>query len=995
MASSLGATDLQAAARELGKRDEFSLKSWQEKLQACAQNQAVEVLVVSDAKEALLAAQAAGFAGRECFVLPDFRAQKGDDLNAFSDELNAITATLGGFYKASKTRLLIAPQATLTHKLPSPKNLAPLVIKKGQKLDLKEVKERLLNFGYEFGDIVVEPAEARVSGEVIDIFSPSKENPVRILTEFDEVESIREFDAATQKNMQIELDEVEILPFLAELSTAQRQKLEKKAVESLTLNFRAMSFWEIEGFIDLKEEFCCAQTSNFFENIQTLHAASRFKPLQVSLSQEFCKVHKERKILVLSTSLQALNALNLEASNIAWLGVGWMLNLTSPQVSIISLNTPPKMKRKKSSNIVLDELRAGELVVHENYGVGKFLGLELAKVLGVKREVVAIAYQNGDKLLLPVEHLDKIDKYIASSGVITQLDRLGKASFAKIKESVRKKLFVIAAKIAELAAKRELINAPKLSLSPALQNEFNRAAGFAYTPDQEDAIGEILSDLQSGKAMERLLSGDVGFGKTEVAMNAILACVKSGYSALFFAPTTLLSNQHYASLKARLTPFGVEVFKLDRFSTAAQKRELKEAIEANRAICVVGTHALLSLRVENTALVVIDEEHKFGVKQKEKLKLTAQNAHILTMSATPIPRSLNMALSGVKSYSVLLTPPLERLATRSFVREWDEAVVKEAILREIRRGGQCIFVHNKIADLSRIEKELKRLLPSLKIAILHGKIEAKFSEEVMLQFAQGKFDLLLCTSIVESGIDLANVNTILVNGAQNFGLADLHQLRGRVGRRDRQGYCYFLVTDAQEMTMDARKRLVALESNSSLGSGAVLARHDLEIRGGGNLLGEEQSGNITAVGYSLYLKMVEEALNLILNRGNACKEGVEIKMNVNAFINSELVSSDRVRLELYRRLGAASSVGEVFEIAVEIEERFGRLDLYTQQFLELMKIKILAAECGFTGVSSYEQNILLISPTQKVTLKARSSDEDDVLACALEFLRKRQKENAA
>ena len=360
------------------------------------------------------------------------------------------------------------------------------------------------------------------------------------------------------------------------------------------------------------------------------------------------------------------------------------------------------------------------------------------------------------------------------------------------------------------------------------------------------------------------------------------------------------------------------------------------------------------------------------------------------MSATPIPRSINMALSKVKSYSVLMTPPLDRLDVRSFVKTYDENLIKEVILREIRRKGQIFYVHNLISDIEFVAKDLKNLIPNVKILILHSKIDAKTTEEEVMKFANGYYDILLCTSIVESGIHLPNVNTIIIDSANKFGMADLHQLRGRVGRSNRQGYCYFLVDD-ENLTDNAKKRLVALESNSFLGSGAVLAYHDLEIRGGGNLLGVDQSGHIEAIGYSLYLKMLEDEINRLLNQKSDEQKELEIKLNINAFLNSELISQDRLRLELYRRLSKCVSANEVYEIGSEIEDRFGELDIYTKQFLDLIIIKILALGKNFVYISNFEQNISLRKQNgENLVLKSPSKDSDDIIATLLEFLRKKQ-----
>ncbi|OCR85564.1 DEAD/DEAH box helicase [Campylobacter fetus] len=966
-----------------------------------------DILVTNDDKEAREAYDSASYAGLTCFVLPDFRAVKGDDLRAFNTELLEISKVLTKFYKSdSKNKLLISPIRTLLNKLPTSSNLKTKTVSYADTLNLTEFKEEMLGFGYNFVDIVEGRGEIRISGEIIDIFSISEDKPIRILLDIDTVCSIRYFDLDTQKSDKNELTSVTITPFLASLNNDElkdiNDKLENIDSNALIKDINSFGFWVIDGFSDYFDSFKTVLATqididdivsnrdlSFLNTVPILPEPKIYKDLEVSVNSDLIKFHSSKKIQILSSNESSFNALNLEnSSNVELVISNLILNIASKDELILSLNKRVKKQRVKKASLVIDELKAGDFIVHSDYGIGKFLGLELITVLGSKKEFVVIAYQNDDKLLLPVEHLNMIDRYIAGSGAVVSVDRLGKASFAKIKEKVREKLFIIASKIIALAAKRELIEGIRLN-ADSKYAEFKSSAGFLYTDDQEKAVNDIQNHLNSGRVMDMLLSGDVGFGKTEVAMNAIYLCVKSGYQALFFVPTTLLSSQHYKSLKERLGKFDIEVKRLDRFTSAKEKSLIIKDLNDAKPMVLIGTHALLSLKAVNLGLIIIDEEHKFGVKQKEKLKEISEHSHILSMSATPIPRSLNMALSKVKSYSTLTTPPIDRMDVRTFVKEWDEKLVKEVILREMRRGGQIFYVHNLISDIPSIEIQLKALIPNLKVLTLHSKIDTKTTEDEMIKFANKEYDLLLCTSIIESGIHLPNANTIIIDDANKFGIADLHQLRGRVGRSNKQGYCYFLVGDKNELSSEAVKRLIALESNSFLGSGALLAYHDLEIRGGGNLVGEAQSGHIEAIGYTLYLKMLEDEINALLNHQTKEMTQIDIKLSVNAFLNADLINEDRIRLELYRRLSKCQNVSEVYEIGAEIEDRFGKLDAYTKQFLDIIVIKILACEQGFKSVSNYEQNISLTKiDGTKVILKSRSKDDDDVLAQTLVYLRK-------
>ena len=966
---------------------------------------APQILICEDDKEAALCADAASFAGFSAFKLPDFRAKKGDDLRSFNEELFEISSVLSKYYKFDGKKIIVSPFSTLLNPLPTQKNLESSTIKLKDNLNLSEFADLLIRFGYECVDIVESVGEFSIRGEVIDIYGVNMDDPVRILLFGDEVESIRNYNTATQISNKNELSEAEIVPFIANLSKDEfekvSQKIEDMQSDALVSDLNSLGFWAIDSFSDYLKEFDSKLVKKIdfeiydapeekFKGIEILPEPKVYKDLEVTLNFDFFELNKSKSITVLSRNEGLFKGYELDGfANVKLEISPLVVNLTSSDKIVVSLNKFEKKRRVKRSSLVVDELKVNDYVVHEDYGIGRFLGLEKIKVLGATKEFVVIAYQNDDKLLLPVEHLNLIDRYIAQNGSMAVLDRLGKANFAKIKEKVREKLFAIASKIVAMAAKRELIAGKILQKEDISYLNFVQDAGFSYTSDQQKAVNDIKDELKSGKVMDRLLSGDVGFGKTEVAMNAIFTCIKSGFSAFFFVPTTLLSSQHYKTLSQRFSKFGIKVFRLDRFSSAKEKSSLQKALKENEPIVCVGTHALLGVKAENLGLIVVDEEHKFGVKQKEQLKEISQHSHILSMSATPIPRSLNMALSKIKTYSILATPPSSRLDVRTSVREWDEKVVKEAIMRELRRGGQTFYIHNHIADIEQTANELRKILPKLRILILHSKVNAKVTEDEMMKFERGEYDLLLCTSIVESGIHLPNANTIIVENANKFGMADLHQLRGRVGRSDKQAYCYFLVEDKDAISKDALKRLVALEGNSFLGAGSVLAYHDLEIRGGGNIIGEAQSGHIEAIGYSLYLKMLEDEINKLLNQDSAKLDKIDLKLSVSAFLNQEFIREDRLRLEIYRRLSKCKEVAEVYEIQSELEDRFGKIDTFTKQFLDLIIIKILALKAGIKTISNSEQNILITkNDDEKIRLKSRSKDDDDVLAEILVYLRK-------
>ncbi|MBX2078605.1 DEAD/DEAH box helicase [Campylobacter peloridis] len=977
----------------------------QAKLYEYLLNNKTELVICEDDKEADELAQVCLFLKFKTFVLPDFRAEFGSDLRSFSKELFEICKVLNAYHKEKENKILISPIKTILQKLPGKNHLKNINLKRNSFLALEKFKGEILHCGYEFVDIVQDKGEVSIRGDIIDIFAINEEQPFRILLFSDEIESIRYFDIHTQKSIPNEISSIEICPFLSAFNQEQYEKLQERIQnfqsQSIINDVNSLGFWCIDDFYDyLKLNFVSIKkfdVDDFEQNIdkinQNILPEARFcKDLVSSYNYDFFNLHKEQKILVLAKNEALFKVLNLqEFSNIEFKISQERINLITQDKLIVSLNKKEKIKKARKASLILDELRIGDYVVHEDYGIAKFLGLEIIAIAGAKKEFVALGYLNNDKLLLPVENLYMIDKYIGASGGIPLLDKLGKGSFLKLKEKLKEKLFAIASSIVSLAAARALIKAKELKISQNLQDEFINSAGFLYTQDQTKVCQEIIQDLKSSQVMDRLLSGDVGFGKTEIAMNAIFTCVKSGFSALFFVPTTLLSTQHFKTLKRRFKPFNIEVFKLDRFTNIKEKKQIMAFLKEKKPCVVVGTHSLLGVECENLGLVVIDEEHKFGVKQKEKLKELSKNSHILSMSATPIPRSLNQALSSLKSYSVLQTPPEDRLDVRTFVRESNDALIKEAISRELRRAGQIFYIHNHIASIDGCKKYLLDLFPNLKILILHSKIDAKTTEEEMIKFENKEYDLLLCTSIVESGIDLANANTIIVENSDRFGMADLHQLRGRVGRSVKQGYCYFLIEDKERVTKDSLKRLTSLESNSYLGSGSVLAYHDLEIRGGGNLLGVDQSGHIEQIGYSLYLKMLEDEINKLSKKEQIQEKKIDLKLNINAFLNSDYISEDRLRLELYRRLSKCMSVNEVYEIESEMNDRFGKPDVFTKQFLDLIIIKILASN-HYKLVSNYEQNICFVKDDEsKEVIKAKSKDDDDVIEAVLMHLRKSEK----
>jgi len=972
----------------------------------------LELLICEDAKEADELQAVAKFFNQDVLVFPDFRPTYGDDLRSYKEELHELLADLRFYYRSKKKPLVISPLKTLLFPLPKAEILKSTNLEFGSEIDLVNFKEQMLHWGYTFVDMVQVEGEISHRGDIIDIFVPATKNPYRISLFDTEIEQIKAFDLDTQRTIGDELDSIEISAAFFALDAEQfdtlNAKIEASEFDALSRDIASLGFWHLdelaENFLEGKKALLAHKMENALIDayainnpkipreqfaLEVLPESERVRELVVANAEQLIKVHKDKKITLIAANKATIKQAGIyDTTNINVVEAPYILNIISDDELIISLNKPDKKRRRRKSSILLDDLKAGDYVVHEDYGVGIFEKIEQAEILGGVKDFIVIKYVGDDKILLPVENLDYIDRYIAGGGSVPVLDRLGKGSFGKLKAKVRKRLLEIAGQIVNTAAARALIEAPKINISKKELEAFQKLSGFDYTEDQKQAVDEILREMASGHIMDRLLSGDVGFGKTEIALNTIYAAYKSGFQSAFIVPTTLLSAQHFRSLDERFSELGIRYAKLDRFVSTKEKNAIIKGLASGEIDCVVGTHTLFGLEFKNLGVVIIDEEHKFGVKQKEKIKELYHNVHLLSMSATPIPRSLNQALSSIKTMSQLLTAPSERQGVRTFVKEYDEKLIKEVILRELRRGGQVFYVHNSIDHMPIKEGELKALLPDLRILMLHSKISAVQTEKELLKFEAGEYDVMIATSIIESGIHMPRVNTIIVDGADRFGIADLHQLRGRVGRGHVEGFAYFIVPNKEALTDEAKKRLLALESNSFLGSGSVLAHHDLEIRGGGNLVGDAQSGHIKNIGYSLYLRMLEDAIKELSNTKESERIKVDIKLTISAYISDEVVKEDRLRLDIYRRLSQCEEAVEIYEIEEEVIDRFGELDTPTKQFFELMVIKLLALEKKVKSITNYGQNITFTYLNDsKETIKSDSKDDDDIIKATLYYLR--------
>lgn len=601
----------------------------------------------------------------------------------------------------------------------------------------------------------------------------------------------------------------------------------------------------------------------------------------------------------------------------------------------------------------LGELSEGAPIVHEDHGVGRYRGLITLEAGGLPGEYLEIEYAKGDRLYVPVAQLHLINRYSGASEETAPLHSLGGEQWSKAKRKAAEKVRDVAAELLEIQAKRQARAGLAIDVDRITYEPFAAAFPFEETPDQHSAIEAVIRDLASSQPMDRVVCGDVGFGKTEVAVRAAFVSAMSGKQVAVLVPTTLLAEQHYRNFRDRFADWPIKVEVLSRFKTAKEIKEELAKVSEGKIDVIVGTHRLLQpdVRFKDLGAVIVDEEQRFGVRQKEALKALRANVHLLTLTATPIPRTLNMAMAGLRDLSIIATPPAHRLAVQTFVVPWDDMQLREAFQRELSRGGQVYFLHNDVESIGRMQRQLEELVPEARIGVAHGQMPERELERVMLDFHKQRFNVLLATTIIESGIDIPNANTIIMNRADKFGLAQMHQLRGRVGRSHHRAYAYLVVPDKKAITADARKRLDAIAAMDELGAGFTLATHDLEIRGAGELLGEEQSGQMAEVGFSLYTELLERAVRSIRQGklpdvdGHEAR-GAEVELHVPALIPDDYLPDVHTRLTLYKRISGARNVDELRELQVEMIDRFGLLPDAAKHLFAIADLKLQATSLG-------------------------------------------------
>ena len=602
----------------------------------------------------------------------------------------------------------------------------------------------------------------------------------------------------------------------------------------------------------------------------------------------------------------------------------------------------------------LKDLRPGSLIVHRDYGIGIYDGLNKMKIDDIDYEFIKIIYANDDLLQLPVTQLDKISRYIGDASDEKTLSKLGTDQWKKISNKAKKKAHDVAAELLELYAFRSIETGKIQSSDTEEYQSFVSDFEYVLTRDQAKTIEEVMNDLSSSKKMDRLICGDVGFGKTEVAMRAAFISAMNGHQVVIMVPTTILANQHFQSFIERFEKWPINIQLLTRTQSANKKKEIYDSIQNGDCDILIGTHAVLSdkVRFDNLGLIIVDEEHRFGVRQKELLQKLKHDVDFLAMTATPIPRTLNMAIGDLRDISMIMSAPESRVPVKTFVTEWHNSVIKEAITRELDRGGQIFLVHNKIENIKSIAESIYAIFPDIKLEIAHGQMKEGNLEKIMMSFYNHDFDLLISTSIIESGIDIPNANTIIINNANLFGLSQLHQMRGRVGRSSKQAYAYLISPPKNKISDDAQKRLQAIEAVEELGIGFMLATHDLEIRGAGELLGEAQSGQIQKIGFSLFKDMLTDAIQALRSEKHSEHEekATDININIPVLIPEELISDVNLRLIFYRRISNAKNMKELEQISDELVDRFGYLPDSTQNLLEITDLRNRSTALGIEKI---------------------------------------------
>lgn len=899
------------------------------------------------------------------------------------------------FLLESEEKILVGPYTVCMEKLPDPKELKArtITIKTGEKISTIDLFEKLIAAGYEVsGDEYLEQGMYRGKGDVLTIFPVNTESPIRIEFEFDRISNISEYSqdsgepkghlktlsvypinldfnaqnffSYTPPSALVIDDELEVTD---EHYEAWDEIFSLRSKESKLITFtsfpedaentrslRYLSVLKYQDFFDLAHDVKEKSLQNWHTVYFTKHAST------------IKEIFKDRKIQFaenlspFKSGTPATRVIEIPKEEIfphAFQSGDLKLLILSDK-EIANLH---EEKRKKISERVfwefLTTLKPNDLVVHINHGIARFEGLDRRMVDGITREYLKLGYAENDKLFVPIDQADKVNKFIGAAEEAPRLTRLGSIEWATIAKRARKESEKIARELLDLYAKRKQARGIGFNADTQEQIQFEKTFPYEETPGQIKSIQDVKRDMERTEPMDRLICGDVGFGKTEIAMRAAFKAVLSKKQVAVISPITILADQHYRSFKKRTDPFHIRVEMLSRFRSQKEQKDTLERLVKGEVDIIIGTHRLLQKDVQfkDLGLVIVDEEQRFGVKQKEQFKKLRTEVDILTLTATPIPRTLNICLNKLRDISTITTPPPGRLPVVTEVRKYSPELIREAVLREIKRGGQIYFLHNRVQTIDAIAHRLRLLIPEARFGVAHGKLLSKELEKQILDFKDHKFDVLVSSTIIENGIDLANANTLIVNNAEKFGLAQLYQLRGRVGRSKTQAYAYFLY-HSQRLRLDAKKRLRAIVEASELGSGFQIAMKDLEIRGAGDILGVNQHGVINVVGVSHFLRMLNKAVE-DLQTGKVSEEvqeepEVSIELPLTSYIPDDYIVNSKEKINIYQRMAAADSLAYLEELKDDVVEDFGKLPREVQNLFRIIELKILAKKAGLTVVKA-------------------------------------------
>ncbi|QDV42621.1 Transcription-repair-coupling factor [Stieleria neptunia] len=893
----------------------------------------------------------------------------------------------------------------------------------GDEIAMDEVARWLDQSGFVATTAVQLPGEYATRGGLMDIFSVDQSNPIRVEWFGDEIESIRKFDLGSQRSVE-SIGEVEITAVGADDQTSE-DSLHDIEMGPIT---DYLPDDTLVILVDPHDSKLSAETllgrtddhSHFTDFNALLASMAHLKVVTAALLNEGAEttidlqstsadgfalaleetqtridtVAADHEILLVgdtpSDSQRLMELLaETEAARsghikpaVAQISGGFRLAaakrlvLTGAELFHRSPVRRGKTRAPGKPITATMQLEAGDLVVHLSHGIGLYRGLDHIEKNGQHVEHLVIEYDGGSKIYVPASRIGLIQRYVGGTKNRPKLAKIGGQAWVRQKKAAESAVTDMASELLELQAKRTGRQGIAFDPDHIWQQQFDASFPYQETPDQVTAIADCKDDMELAKPMDRLICGDVGFGKTEVAMRAAFKAVTSGYQVAVLVPTTVLAEQHFHNFRNRMAEFPVRIEKLSRFCTAAEQRQTLKDLRAGKVDIVVGTHRVAGkdIAFSNLGLVVIDEEQRFGVGVKERLKNKHSNVDVLTLSATPIPRTLHMALVGVRDISNLETPPAERRSVETVVTRWDDKLIRSAIVRELNRGGQIFMVHNRIGDMERVVEKIRNIVPEIRIVIGHGQMAEGELEQVMVDFIEHKYDMLLATTIIESGLDIPNANTIFIDDADHYGLSDLHQLRGRVGRYKHQAFCYMMVAPHKHLSPEASKRLRAIEEFSQMGAGFAISMRDLEIRGAGNLLGSQQSGHIAAIGYEMYCQLLEDAVRQMQNLPPALSADVDIDLPIEAYLAPDYVPDLRHKIDLYRRIAKIESADEIGLIREELLDRFGPLPEAAERMLELAELRLDAAAWQIASITSDARFIVLhYTQRRRVDLLAKHS----------------------